>query len=194
MFGFVFGSICLFALVKVLRHGGMGPAFAYGGGCGRGHGGWGRGGYGGYGDTRHEGGPFGHDGWRGRHGGFRGPFAGRGRGFLLRGFFERLDTTPGQEKVILAALDELETAGRGVKDDVRGARSELATALRGESFDEIALGGATARIEGAVDSLRKAGIDAFAKIHGALDERQRGLLADWIERSPGGFGGFGPFR
>ncbi|HEX7664268.1 MAG TPA: hypothetical protein VF407_07160, partial [Polyangiaceae bacterium] len=57
--------------------------------------------------------------------------------------------------------------------------------------------------EGVVESMRKAAIDAFAKVHEALDERQRGLLGDFIEHGPrfrdfagrrgGGFGGH-PYR
>lgn len=216
MIGFVFGTLCLVGLVKVLRHGGAcGPAFGYGGfgshggGCGHGYGrrfggfgGHGHGGYGGHGYGGFEpGGPDARWRWHGHRGGpgFGRGFGawgewgggGGGRAFFLRGVFERLDTTPGQEKVITQALDDLRTAGKGIKDEMRGARSELASALRGESFDEVALGGATARIETAVDSFRKAGIDAFAKIHGALDERQRATLADWLERGPRGFG---PFR
>jgi hypothetical protein len=54
-------------------------------------------------------------------------------------------------------------------------------------FSEEALGSATARFEGALEEFRKAGIDAFTKIHGTLDERQRARLADLIERGPRGF-------
>jgi hypothetical protein len=183
MIGFVLGTLCLFGLIKVIRRGRhFGPAFAYGGGCGGG----------GYDDgppwsrhDHHHDHPWGHHGRRGGWGGWR------GQNFMLRSLFERLDTTPGQEKVIASALEDLRNVGRGVKDDLGGARSELATAMRGESFDEVALGGATARMETAVDTVRKAGIDAFAKVHSALDERQRQILADLLERGPRGFS---PFR
>lgn len=201
MIGFVVGTLCLVGLVKVLRHGhSCGPAFAFGGGCGPYGGGYGRG-YGGrcYGGRfgGPDGGPeFGGDfggRWR-RHGHHGGRWGGRGwmgRHAFMDRIFERLETTPEQEKVISQALDELRAAGKGIKSEMRGARSELASALRGESFDEVALGGATARIETTVDAFRKAGIDAFAKIHGALDARQRSILADWLERGPRGFGPFG---
>ncbi|WP_394847594.1 periplasmic heavy metal sensor [Pendulispora brunnea] len=187
MIGFVIGTLCLVGLVKVLRRGRYyaGPYYAFGGGCGGHHdysGGYGGGG-GGYRD------PWRRDSWQfddeprwQRRGGF-------GPRFVLRGLFERLQTTPGQEKAIMQALDDLRAAGRGIREEMRGARSEVATAMRGESFDEVALGGATARVEHGIDTMRKAGIDAFAKIHGALDERQRAQLADWLERGPG----FGPF-
>jgi uncharacterized membrane protein len=108
---------------------------------------------------------------------------------LLRALFERLDTTPGQEKVIKAAVDDLQTKARAAKDEARAARSEIAKAMRSESFDEVMIGGATARLESTVDIMRKAGIDAFAKVHDVLDEKQRALLADFIESGPRGFYG-----
>ncbi|HWL86214.1 MAG TPA: periplasmic heavy metal sensor [Polyangiaceae bacterium] len=204
MIGFVIGTLCLVGLVKVLRRGRVfGGPFAYGG-CGPGGYGGGAPGFGfhghhgdyrdrshdGDGDTYERGGGAdwggspGPRGW-GRWGGWAGQ---HGRRFFLRGLFERLDTTPGQEKAILAALDDLQAASKNVKDELRGARSEVASAMRGASFDEVALGGATARVEHGIDTMRRAGIDAFAKIHEALDERQRNQLADWLERGPRGFG------
>ncbi|WP_394822674.1 Spy/CpxP family protein refolding chaperone [Pendulispora albinea] len=208
--------IGLVKVLRRARYGGGGPfAFGhcgpgrFGGGWGGGSA-WGGGGWGGYGG----GSPWGHGdhagdyrhGWhgeawrggsyddvpegdrRGRHGGW-GAWAGRqGQRFFLRGLFERLDTTPGQEKVIVAAFDDLRAAADKVREEMHGARTEVATAMRGESFDEVALGGATARVEHGIDTMRRAGIDAFAKIHEALDERQRGRLADLLQHGPRGFG------
>ena len=98
--------------------------------------------------------------------------------------FQRLDTTPGQEKVIAQAFDDLREKGRAAKTEMKAARSEVAKAMRGASFDEVALGTATAQVETVIDSMRKAAIDAFAKVHEALDERQRGMFADLIENGP----------
>jgi len=175
MIGFLLGTVCLVALIKVAR------ARRYGYGYACGHGGYGR--FGGF-----------DEGGFGGRGGFGGPpWAERGFGFgrggigarvFLRGLFQRLETSPGEEKVILDALEELKAAGRGAKEEARGARADLAKAMRGESFDEVALGGATARVESAMDGARKAGISAFAKVHGVLDERQRDKLADLIEHGP----------
>ena len=213
MIGFLIGTACLIALVKVVRHGhhgygrwhrghhgyggyggygydGGGGACDSGGGCGPGGGGggWGHayrdGGFGG----PDEGDDFGPR-FR-RRGGFGGPpwaRGGFGKRFFLRRIFSRLETTPGQEKEIQAAIEELRSQARSAKDEVKGAREDIAKAMRGESFDEVALGGATARLETAVDVLRKAGISAFARVHGALDDKQRQTLADLIERGPRGF-------
>jgi Spy/CpxP family protein refolding chaperone len=166
MFGFLVGTACLVGLFSVLRRG---RGFGH---CG--HVGYG-GGYEGF-----------RRGWGQRESGWRGDFR---RPFFLRSIFERLDTTPGQEKAILAAFDELKETARAAKGEMKGARAELAQAMRTESFDEVALGGATARLEGVVDTARKAGIAAFAKIHQALDDRQRQKLADIIESGPGRWDG-----
>ncbi len=181
MFGFLFGTLCLIGLIKVARHG-----RGYGcGGYGRGYGGgWGH---------RDPRGWHGHDYGRGHFGGddegFGGGWRGRVRGygggrFFLRAMFERLDTTPGQEKVIQQAFEDLREKGRAAKNDMKTARAEIAKAMRSTSFDEVSVGTATAQVEAVMDSMRKAGIDAFAKVHEALDERQRGLLADFIENGP----------
>lgn len=186
MLGFLFGTVCLIALVKVVRgarwrrYGMMG--MGYGGhGCG---GGW-----------RGDSGP----GW-GPPGFGRGAMGGRGgmggRGFFLRSLFERLETTPGQERVIVGAIDELRAAAKKVRDPQKGL-GDLAAALRAESFDESAAARFSVEAEEAFGSLRNAALEALRKVHEALDDRQRKLVADWIERRSmfGGFGGFGgPFR
>ena len=121
--------------------------------------------------------------------------------------FERLDTTPAQEKAIRAAIGELRTKARAVKDDARGMRGDLAGALRGESLDAETLGTVASRASGAVDALRDAGIGAVLKVHEVLDERQRATLADspssrglawrrgsWGRGWRGRRGGQGPYR
>jgi hypothetical protein len=46
-----------------------------------------------------------------------------------------------------------------------------------------------ARHDTTLETLRKAGMGALAKVHDALDERQRARLADMIESGPGYFRG-----
>ena len=81
MSGFIIGLVCLWGLSRVLRgRHGCGPGW-------RGRGWHGR-------------------GWRGR--GWSG--GGRaGRYWMLRRVFEKLDTTPGQEREIREAVDEVAT-------------------------------------------------------------------------------------
>jgi hypothetical protein len=172
MFGFVIGAICLIGLIKVLRRGRHG-------GCG---GGWrGRGG------SCHRGG-----GWRGhrdgddRDGDHRGDWGGRSEWFL-RGLFERLDATPAQEKVIKSAVDEVREAGRAAKDELKKSRGDVAKAVRGPAIDEVFFGELFARHDSAIENVRKSVVGAIAKVHDALDDKQRERLADLIEEGPRAF-------
>lgn len=180
MLGFIFGTVCLVALIKVLRHGrGHGWRYAHGGCGGRGwhghhgHGGWGGGGRG-----------FGGPPWARWGGG-----GGFGEGFMMRGLFSRLETTPGQEKVIKDAFQK-------VRDTFKEARaewhdkSEVVSLLRGETFDRTAAEGLSGKADASFAKVRVVIVEALAQIHEALDDRQRRILADFIEsRGRGGWGG-----
>ena len=183
MIGFLIGTACLIGLVKVVRAG----RCASGGGCGSGwHGrGWGRHGHHG----RWGGG--GEGGWA-RGGWDRG-------GWALRGLFERLDTTPGQEKVIKQAVDEVFAATSQGRGELEQTRRDIASALRSGVVDETAMGELFARHDEKLREIRKAFVGAIAKVNDALDEDQRKKLADLLERGLGGagFGGWrggGPYR
>ena len=106
----------------------------------------------------------------------------------MRALFERLETTPGQEKVIQEAVEELQTAARTFKGELRGTRADVARVFRGPAFDEALFGDVFARHDTAIETIRKAAVGAFAKVHDALDEQQRRKLGDLIESGPG----FGP--
>ena len=115
MWGFLLGAACLYGLVRTMRGGGWAYAHGYG------HGPWGRRRWGGW---RHE-------GWEGSgHAGGRGP---------LRWLFQRMDTSPGQEKVIAEAAAALRGTMRGWHDDAERMRSDVARSIRGETFDPTAL-------------------------------------------------------
>jgi hypothetical protein len=131
-------------------------------------------------------------GWHGHHGHRHGRGRGRG-GFFMRGLFERLDTTPGQEKVMREAFDELRDSARGMKDEVRHTRDAVSDALRAGIVDETQLGTLFAHQDERLTELRKAFIGALAKVNDALDEDQRRKLAD-IVGSGRGFGWGGPYR
>ncbi|WP_240807468.1 Spy/CpxP family protein refolding chaperone [Polyangium spumosum] len=196
MFGFLIGTACLIGLIKVLRHGGCHRgygyrSFGYAGGCGSyggdgcghgyGHGGWEGGGHG-----REQGGPF------RTHG--RAGFRPRGYGmphFVLRRLFEALDTTPGQEKAIAAAMEEMREVMAKHRGELRKSREDLARVMRSPSFDETVMGELFARHDAALEVMRKATVGSMAKVHEVLDERQRARLADLIEQGPGFWGGFG---
>jgi Spy/CpxP family protein refolding chaperone len=172
MFGFIVGTVCLVALFKVLRHGRFGGGWRHAHGCGHGYGG--HGGWQGHG----------HDGWRGR-GGF-------GPGFMLRGLFSRLETTPGQEKVIRDSFDKVREALHEARGEWKDT-SELSSLFRGETFDRTAAEGVSGKADASFAKVRVVLVEALASIHEALDDRQRRILADFIESRGRGFFGGGPF-
>jgi len=130
--------------------------------------------------------------------GFRGFRGGPGQSFWLRRLFSRLDTTPGQEKVIKAALEDLWKAKGELREELKQARSDVARAVRGEIVDEATLDEAYARQDRLLATLRVSVTHAIKIIHEALDERQRKLVADMLEQGPFGGGrgpwGGGPYR
>jgi Spy/CpxP family protein refolding chaperone len=131
-----------------------------------------------YRHAAYYGGPWGH-----QHGGFG--YGSRWRGGPLWSALARLDTTPGQEKAIREALDELRDQARELRGTWKETRSDVARAVRSPSFDESSLGGAATRIDRATEMLRAAGARALGKIHQVLDDRQRAILGDLLES---GFG------
>ena len=196
MLGFIVGTVCLIGLIKVIRgrrwHRGHGYGCGYRGGCGGGGGGecgpddFGGGGGGGF-----------RRGWRGHRGWGRGFGSGfPGGGFdrddddvgggpgpvLLRGLFERLSTTPGQEKVIAEALKDLRSAfKKSAEEKAKGAK-QVAEALRGDDFKVENMGEAFSHLDTSNEAIRDATFSTLAKIHDALDERQRKILADLVGR------------
>jgi Spy/CpxP family protein refolding chaperone len=118
-------------------------------------------------------------GHAGHHGCGGGRF-GHGRTFFRRGLrriFERLDTSPGQEKTILHEIDTLRERMRAAGENVRGAREKIAEAFRQESLDEQA---AAALFDAPLDEL-KAVRDEIARalsiIHETLTPEQRERLS-----------------
>jgi uncharacterized membrane protein len=121
---------------------------------------------------------------------------GPGRTFWLRALFARLDTTPGQEREIRSAIEELQQRTVELKGGLRGARDDVAKAIGGEVFDESAIGDAAARADGVTAQLKAVLTEALRKIHAVLDPKQRERLAELLAKGPGfgrrGWGG--PYR
>lgn len=172
MFGFFIGIACLWGLVRVVkgRRHGYGPWGARGGACG--------------------GGPFGRHRrhrWEDEDSWEDAPQKGA---FFLRGIFRRLDTTPGQEKEIQRAVEEVIDAGKALKSDVKGSRRDVAEAFRSDDFNEELMASLLTRHDERIDELRQAMVAGLAKVHVTLDPDQRKQLARMLERGPG----WGPYR
>ncbi|MEM9191201.1 MAG: hypothetical protein AAGF12_18610 [Myxococcota bacterium] len=100
---------------------------------------------------------------------------------MLRGLFERLDTTPGQEKVIRAEAERLRDVVYELRREVPAAGDDLGRAMRGEHFDETIFGDMFTRQDDRLRELRKEVVGSMARIHDALDEQQRKRLAEMLE-------------
>jgi hypothetical protein len=164
MFGLIIGTVCLFALVSTLRHQ---YGFAWGGG------------YGGRNFGRFGGPPCG-----GRNG--------RQRWFLRR-LFEQLDTSPGQEKVIVKHVDNwLENAESG-RRELSDVRRQVAQALRGETLDESTLQDALNKVDDLIAKSKLELTQALTEIHASLEPEQRRDLADLLSYGPSRRRGFARF-
>ncbi|MDF2693883.1 MAG: hypothetical protein K0S65_2266 [Labilithrix sp.] len=148
-------------------------------------------GYGGYGGEDEPDG-FGH-----RHRRWGGRFSGPGGSFWLRALFARLDTTPGQEREIRAAIEEFQGTARDAKGVLAGAREHLARAIDAESFDEVAAGEASSRADATAAVIKDALTTALKRVHAVLDPNQRQRLAQLLAAKGPGFGRRrwgGPYR
>jgi Spy/CpxP family protein refolding chaperone len=124
-----------------------------------------------------------------RHHGRGGRFSWRGR---MRWLFERLDTSPGQEKVFVKAADELTEAFEKMRDELGVARAAIARALRGEQFDAAVLRELHEKHDALLAQMRETVRTSLSQVHEALDARQRRELADIIEHGWGyGYRGHG---
>ncbi len=115
------------------------------------------------------------------HGGYR---YGRWGGYFLRRLFMRLNTGPGQEKVVLGELEGLKETLRGLRTELKATRRDIAAIVREPVFDRTKLDALFRTQDALLERARSAAAASFEKVHGALDEKQKIDLADLLE---GGF-------
>ena len=108
---------------------------------------------------------------------------------MMRGLFSRLETTPGQEKVIA-------TRSTKVRESMRRRAPNGATPRSSRAFCGARRStaprpkGVSGKADASFAKVRVVVVEALAQIHEALDDRQRRILADFIEsRGRGCFGG-----
>lgn len=167
MFGLIVGTGCLLALFATLRRRHY-YRFAdyYGYHWGHHHGrAWHHHGHG-------CGPDFGH---HRRGGGF-----GRRRGNVLHFLFAELDTTPGQEKAIMMALDALREAKEAVRGDLFQAKKDLADIVGSEVLDGAALDALLGRQQEHLGKFSNMLRDFVALVHEALNPAQRQRLAELL--------------
>jgi hypothetical protein len=105
----------------------------------------------------------------------------------LYGVLARLDTTPGQEKVIRSAVDDFIDSLRERARLLRQSAEDIGRAVRTEKLDEALLDDVFARHDQVLVELRRDAVAALGRVHETLDEGQRRKLARLIE-SHGGYG------
>jgi Spy/CpxP family protein refolding chaperone len=111
---------------------------------------------------------------RHRHGGYGAYWA-----------FRRLDTSPGQEKVIRTALSEAREVFRDFRKSNHGAKQELGPILEAEHLDERALESWLGARESSFQELKPRLMDIAKRIHDVLDPEQRRRVARWVTSSHG---------
>ncbi|MCI0574209.1 MAG: periplasmic heavy metal sensor [Myxococcaceae bacterium] len=109
----------------------------------------------------------GHAGWR-RH--------------RMRWLFQHMDATPAQERVLLAATDEVTGAWEALTREMRGWREDAARAVQGEHLDSQPLRDRFVRQDAALEELRRTLLGSLAKVHETLEPDQRRTLARALER------------
>lgn len=111
----------------------------------------------------------------------------RRRGPGLYWLFDRLDTSPGQEKAIRAALRDLADEAGGLRQQMHEAKSAARSALAEPVFDEAPLDALFEAHDGALARLRVSFKEALRTVHETLDDEQRTELGRLLRR-------FGPMR
>jgi uncharacterized membrane protein len=100
----------------------------------------------------------------------------------------RLGARPDQERLLEAEAAALAGEGAALRDDWREARAELAGLFSQETLDVAAVSAALDRRLQRLARSRELAADALARLHAALDPRQRAELVALLQRAPGGRG------
>jgi len=112
---------------------------------------------------------------------FHGPF---GAGNVLHGVLGRLETTPGQEKVIRQAVDTLKEKAWQARSILRESRKGVSQAVGSPMFDEGALRKSFEEQGATLRDVQEGFAECAAKVHEVLDDKQRKVLADMLEAGP----------
>lgn len=111
----------------------------------------------------------------------------------LRGVFYRLQTTPGQEKEIVAAVEDLVENWKKMRGEVKTWKDEVSASLKGDQLDEARLQQLFERQRGEVEPLQAAFSRTLSRIHEALDGEQRKQFAELVAAGPRAYTHFGGY-
>ena len=97
--------------------------------------------------------------------------------------FERLDTSPGQEKEIRRAVssffDDVMPAKRELR---RSLKETVLVAIQSEEFSDEALRAELSEQEARILGVRESMVAMLGRVHAALDAEQRERLGAWLGR------------
>jgi len=99
--------------------------------------------------------------------------------------FRRLDTSPGQEKVIRTALSEARDVFRDFRASNRSAKEELVPLIEAENLDEQAVNSWLGARQRSFEELKPRLLQIAKTIHDVLDPEQRRKVARWAASSHG---------
>ena len=132
-------------------------------------------------------------GWHGGGGWHRHHRFGRRR-WMMHAALERIDASPAQERAIIAEIEKLQEKVHSAKRNLKDARGDLSSAIRGSVLDDAALGAVLGRVDTSTAEARGAVVEALRNIHGVLDDKQRTQVADLLDSNGGGWWRRGPYR
>jgi uncharacterized membrane protein len=112
----------------------------------------------------------------------------------MQALFERLDTTPGQEKTILQGFDKIYAQVEEAREQLLSARTELAAVLGGDVFDQAMLDGILKRQSELTEKFTQSMRELVTTVHASLEPDQRRALAELIGDGSAFFGMRGPGR
>lgn len=104
-----------------------------------------------------------------------------GRSLYWR-FFRKLDTSPGQERIVRNAFESIKDQAREFVQGGKSARKELAELMRQPDFDNERVNDWFSAREQEFRKVRQSAVDALSEVHEVLDDRQRQSLAKLIEQ------------
>ncbi len=101
-------------------------------------------------------------------------------GWMARRLARRIDATPEQERLLLEEMDAVRLALREARMGFLASREDLARALEADEVDASSLESMGARELARLDAVRRRATEALARVHAALDGRQRRALAELL--------------
>ena len=113
---------------------------------------------------------------------------------MMHAALERIDASPAQERAIIAEIEKLQEKVHSAKRNLKDARGDLSSAIRGSVLDDAALGAVLGRVDTSTAEARGAVVEALRNIHGVLDDKQRTQVADLLDSNGGGWWRRGPYR